>query len=116
MDASDDAPVPVPFTFPELFARQRIALKMTQRQVAEALAERGFDFTAVSVSNWERGKNPPRTSDVVYALEDVLDCPGEFSEALGLAPAGPSRYDALEARIAALEADLRSLISELRAE
>lgn len=104
----------VPFTFNELLARQRIAMRKTQRQVVDELRQRGFDFTTQALSNWESGKNPPSDPAVVYALEEILECPGELSDALRLAPQGRGRVDVLEERLEVLERDLGSLRQELR--
>ncbi len=106
----------VPFTFSELLARQRIALGMTQRSVADGLKEYGLDFSSVAVSNWETGKNPPRDPRVVYALEEVLSAPGEFTAALGLAPspAATDRIAELERRLERVEKELQLALQHLQ--
>ena len=115
MASADDGPVLVPFTFPELLARQRIALQKTQQQVSDELRARGLEYSSVAVSNWETGKNPPRQVSVVYALEEILDCPGEFTSALGLAASVPqTRLDDFERRLEDLERQIRDLTAELR--
>lgn len=116
MAARNVDPMAVPFTFHELLSRQRIALGLTQREVAQRLAAHDIDVTSAAVGQWEKG-SVPRSPLIVEALEKVLDCPGEFTTALGIvgSAAGEGRLAAIERRLGAVEAGLRDLLAELRA-
>lgn len=103
------------YDFPTLLGEYREKHRFSQRGLADAMKIHGFDYTTQTLSNWERGRNPP-PARAVYVLEEILGAEGLFSEALGLAPArpGPTPYEALEARLAALEEGFRELLREVR--
>lgn len=108
-----DEPAP---PFNELLLTRRQRLGMSQQQVARGLDRLGHQYTAQTIGNWERGRSaPPR--EVVVLLEDVLASPGEFTAALGLAPAGRTPMEVFADRLQSIEreaASQRALIGEIQ--
>lgn len=102
--------------FNELLRTHRERLNLSQRDVAKALDRAGHDYTSQTLGNWERGRSvPPR--EVVIVLEDILECPGVFTAALGLVMPGRSPIELFADRLDAIEVEAeaqRELIAELR--
>jgi len=97
----------MPFTFGGYLARQRISLKRTQADIADALTAAGYQTRAQSVSAWERDAYRPQNLAIVTELERILDCPGELMAALG-GSSGPGRIDDIERRLQDLEDQQRA--------
>ncbi len=89
--------------------------RLTLRQVASAMEALGQPVTGQNLSNWERGRNLPKSVADVHALEVVLGCEGELIEALGWSAPGETRLSDLERRLEALERAHKSMQRDLRA-
>lgn len=95
--------------FASRFARLREKRGISQREVAEELANRGFKITDRAVSGWERGVFAPENRQMTAALDDLLDGKGQLLDALGY-----TTESELEERVADLEAKFAEIQAELR--
>ena len=86
----------------------------TLAKVSRSMEDAGHPTSASTLSAWERAEYLPKSAAQIAALETVLGCEGELTDALGWDQATPSRIGEVERRLEALERDLRELIAELR--
>lgn len=102
--------------FGERLRERREAAGLTQDRLARRMAEAGYDTTSANISGWELGKNRPKSPGHVAALESILGCAGELTQALGWPMTDDARFAALEVRLSAVESALQSALDELRAD
>jgi transcriptional regulator with XRE-family HTH domain len=83
---------------------------LNQSELAEEVGRvSGQKYSAMSISNWERGKNVPSASAAIAALDEVLETGGTFTEMLGIEAPDAWRY-AIEQRLASLESAVSTLL------
>ena len=96
--------------FGPLLKALRKAHGLSQSALAEQVGRiSGQRYSAMSISNWENGKNVPVASAAIAALDEVLETGGTFTEMLGIEAPDAWRY-AIEQRLASLESAISTLL------